>query len=107
MAIIPSPAMDAACSRLVAQAAKTAEALIDARAGKFAQRPKLLNAIEPGLSSLSPRRLFARVDDLLERERETPRTIFGGEVILINLVAAKRYAEQLLAIEARRKEPRK
>ncbi len=100
MSSLDTPEYLATCDVLVQQAKKTVEALIDARAGKFAQCPSQLDLIEPKLSALSPRKMRARIIELIDIELSAPRRWvgFGGEIPLMNLNAAERYAARLCQI---------
>jgi hypothetical protein len=96
-----SPAQTAANQALAAAARATAEALIEARANKFALRPSLLDVIEAGLAARSPRKMRARILELIDEELTMPRRYFGfgGEIPLMNLNAAERYAARLIELE--------
>ena len=85
---------------LTVQARKTVEAIIDARAEKFALCPSHLDIIEPGLSHRSPRKMRARIMELIDAEFSTPRRhfAFGGCIPLLNLSGAERYAQRLINI---------
>jgi hypothetical protein len=93
-------AMSHAVAALETQAEKTVERIVEMRACKFAQRPVLLENIDPGLSGLAPRKMVARVIVLIDGEFSAPRRGmgFGGEIPLLNLNAAYRYAIRLVAI---------
>jgi hypothetical protein len=93
-------AMSAAVAALETQSEKTVEHIVEMRACKFAQRPALLENIDPGLSGLAPRKMAARVIVLIDGEFAAPRRGmgFGGEIPLLNLNAAYRYAIRLVAI---------
>ena len=82
---------------LTVQARKTVETIIDARAEKFALQPSQLDIIEPGLSRRTPRKMRARIIELIDAEFCTPKRHFGfgGEIPLMNLSAAERYASRL------------
>ena len=89
---------------LTVQARKTVEAIIDARAEKFALQPSQLDIIEPGLSRRTPRKMRARIIELIDAEFCTPRRHFGfgGCVPLLNLSGAERYAQRLINIQGTR-----
>jgi hypothetical protein len=96
-------AFDAA---IVAQARKTARAMLDARVRDYGREPRQLDALEtdpfrPRLSTLPPRDLRYRLVVLLGEELTTPRRHmgFGGETIRLNLRAAIIHAERLCEIE--------
>jgi hypothetical protein len=80
------------------------ESLIDARAGKFAARPVLLEEICKGLSKLSPRQMRRTLLSLIDEELYHPNHHFwfGGEIPLIVLDAAFLYAERCCAAERKR-----
>ncbi|MGH6836314.1 MAG: hypothetical protein ACREC9_12380 [Methylocella sp.] len=104
-----SPTMQAVRAELEARAKATAEAIIEARARDFAMQPAMLDLLEPDrallgltpLSKLPPLRLRSRIEELTAAEIAMPRRFrgFGGEVPLINLKAALRYAQRLVDIE--------
>lgn len=97
-----TPAMRAACAAFEAKVAETVDSLIEARAGKFAQRPILLDVLDPGLSARSPRKMHNRILALIDDELTWPRRHigFGGEIPILNLNATELYARRLIAIDA-------
>jgi len=80
-----------------------AECAIRVRARDFALCPALLDSIEPGLSTKSPRRMRATIMGFIGDEMMKPRRdfSFGGFIPLINLNGALNYANQCVAIESR------
>jgi hypothetical protein len=74
-----------------AQAAKTAEDQIERSAQMYEGNPALLDMIEPGLAKMTAQELRAFMLQYLTFER----LLAGGEVPLINLQGALRYALRL------------
>jgi hypothetical protein len=85
-------------ARMEALAAMMAEQMVSRRVDAFRRHQAQLDAIETGLSALSPADLSARLDVIFNRELTTHHRYFGhgGEIVMINLQAARRYAVELL-----------
>jgi len=69
---------------------------------QFSMSPSLLEELEPGLSKKSPRKMRTAVVALIDEEMMHPhrRFGFGGEIPLINLHGALRYADTCCAMES-------
>jgi hypothetical protein len=80
--------------RLVAEA--NIEFAVECRTHIIRLEPRNLDSIERGLSRLSPKKLAARIKEI---RSEVP---FASEVLLVNIIAAERYAQQLCDLEERR-----
>ena len=75
---------------LATVARRTVASTIKARARRYARHPQALDALFPGLASVTPVTLIAVAEHLVERESHSPRRWFGfgGDVSLLNARAA-------------------
>ena len=100
-----SPAMETVEASFAEAAKAAVEHAISARSRAFARDPRSLDILDhrPGkrLSQLPPRKMRARIEELIADEFIMPRRWFGfgGEVPLIVLNGARRYADHLIAID--------
>ena len=72
-------------------ARRSVRAVVGRRFRAFVRDPIQIDAIEPGLSRLEGAAMLARIEELLTAEREAQRRWrgFGGEIPLLNLMAAR------------------
>ena len=84
-------------------AKQSVEYAIQLRAHQFSLAPNLLENLAAGLSKQPPRKMRASLIAFIDEEMMHPRRNFGfgGEVPLINLHGALRYAQTCCAIENR------
>lgn len=89
----PSLAYAAACRALEIEAARTARAVIKARARIYALEPRQLDAIAEGLFACSPRDLVTALKQISVVVTMRRRWVgFGGEIQAINLKGSMLYA---------------
>ena len=89
--MINSPARDAACAALRAQAKRSACREIKDRARAYALRPRELDAIFQGLAGRSPHSLVKTLE-IFRYPPDWRWFGFGGEVPALNMRAAMLYA---------------
>lgn len=90
-----SPARDAVHAAIIAQAGRTSRAMIKQRARAYTLRPRELDSLEDGLSSLCPRVLvwtLAIASTAMSALPPRRHFGFGGEVPAICLRGAMLYA---------------
>jgi hypothetical protein len=98
-------AAEAKAYEAIEAAAKAAfEYAVRVKLYQFSMSPSLLDELEPGLSRKSPRKMRTAVIALIDEEMLKPHRNFGfgGEIPLVILHGALRYAETCCAIESGR-----
>jgi hypothetical protein len=91
---------------LRAQATRTAVDLIKDLARAYAERPRTLENVFPGLSAAAPETIIAVAKHLIAAERNAPRRWFGfgGEIPILNAKAVLLSARALRRDEGQRRE---
>jgi len=85
------PPLATAEAELQAAATRAVENMIACRMAAYKHAPRKMDAIFPDLSAMTPKAALAKLEELRKFELEhRGRVGFGGEVPIINILAAQR-----------------